>query len=81
MVSLVTWVHGHPAELVAGYVVLHVGPDWLPHDRDRVLPGKIEQLLSWVYLNPLTEELTCIGIIIIISGYGTVDTSMDGTLD
>ena len=56
--SLVTRVHGNPAELVATHIVLHVSPHWLSLDRDWLLIGKQKQFASCVNFNSLSEELT-----------------------
>ena len=37
--SLVTGVHGNPAELIVRYVPFHVCPHWFALDGDRILVG------------------------------------------
>ena len=60
VVSLVTGVHGDPAELVAGDVVLHVSPHRFPHHGDGVFTRQYEELPTYIYLHSLSEELTCV---------------------
>ena len=58
--SLVAWVHGHPAE-VAGVpsLSLHEGPHWLALHWDRLLPGDHEDLANIVQHHITVEELAC----------------------
>ena len=59
LLPLVAWVHGHPAELVAGLVSFHEVPDWLPHHRHWLHSRKEEKTTRIVYLDSRPKELTC----------------------
>ena len=57
--ALVARVLGLPAQLVVGLLTFHEMPHWSAHHWDWTLVGKEEQLAGLVYLNSVTEELTC----------------------
>ena len=57
--SLISLVHGGPAELVVFLLSLHEGPDWTTHHWDRLLVRHDQNLTNLIDLNSITEELTC----------------------
>ena len=59
LLSLIAWVHGHPAELVTGLFSLHEVPDWLPHHRHWLHVRKEKETARFIYFDSRPKELTC----------------------
>ena len=57
--SLITWVHGSPAELVISHLTLHEAPHRATHHRHWFLARQDQDLTYCINLNSLPEELAC----------------------
>ena len=59
LLSLVAWIHGHPAKLILLLCSLHEVPHWLPHHGNWLHAWEQQESTCFSYLNSRPKKLSC----------------------